>query len=518
MQNRDTQAGWRYHDGTKHPYGPLMNPWHRFDPATQPLLFKKYLHLESVPLELEPEPSGVSALDAIAGPAAGASTGVVDGRALARLLYFSAGITKTIRYPWGEIPFRAAACTGALYHIELYAVCGDLPGLEAGVYHFDPETNSLDVLRKGDYRQVLVRACADEEAVAKAPAVIAYSDVFWRNSCKYQAREYRHAFWDSGTILSHTLALASALRLPARLVLGFVDREVDRLLALDGRNEASLALLAVGSGGGRAGEISPGVEELSPETLPISRYEIDLPAIREMHQASSLSDAEEVAGWRAGGFTAVPDAPPTDAAPLERLAEEERPSSPLEKVIQRRGSSRRFVREPISLAQLSTILTHSTGGFSADYSPGGDAWFNQPYLIIQAVDGIPNGAYAFHRDPPALELLKTGEFRAHAGQLGLGQALPADAAINIYFLADLTQVFGVFGNRGYRLAQLEASIAAGKIYLAAYALGLGATGLTFYDDEVVDFFSPHAKGKSVMFLIALGRSARRARTDSSTKF
>ena len=60
------------------------------------------------------------------------------------------------------------------------------------------------------------------------------------------------------------------------------------------------------------------------------------------------------------------------------------------------------------------------------------------------------------------------------------------------------------GNRGYRAAQLEAAIVAGKLYLAAYALRTGATGLTFFDDEVTTFFSPHATGKSVMFLIALG--------------
>ena len=49
----------------------------------------------------------------------------------------------------------------------------------------------------------------------------------------------------------------------------------------------------------------------------------------------------------------------------------------------------------------------------------------------------------------------------------------------------------------------------GKAYLAAYALRLGATGLTFFDDDVTAFFSPHAAGKSVMFLNALGPGARR---------
>ena len=65
-----------------------------------------------------------------------------------------------------------------------------------------------------------------------------------------------------------------------------------------------------------------------------------------------------------------------------------------------------------------------------------------------------------------------------------------------------------FGNRGYRAAQLEGGITGGRLYLAAYALGFGATGLTFFDDEVTDFFSPHAAGKSVMFLTALGHADR----------
>ena len=52
--------------------------------------------------------------------------------------------------------------------------------------------------------------------------------------------------------------------------------------------------------------------------------------------------------------------------------------------------------------------------------------------------------------------------------------------------------------------QLEGGITGGRMYLAAYAQHFGATGLTFFDDEVTDFFSPHAAGKAVLFLTALG--------------
>jgi nitroreductase len=105
--------------------------------------------------------------------------------------------------------------------------------------------------------------------------------------------------------------------------------------------------------------------------------------------------------------------------------------------------------------------------------------------------------------------LKEGGFRADAHYLGLEQELPADACADIFFLADLKPVLERYGNRGYRAVQLEAGAIGGRIYLAAYAQHLGATGLTFFDDDVTNFFSPHAKGKSAIFLLAIGRPLKR---------
>jgi nitroreductase len=80
----------------------------------------------------------------------------------------------------------------------------------------------------------------------------------------------------------------------------------------------------------------------------------------------------------------------------------------------------------------------------------------------------------------------------------------------VYCLARLEPILARFGNRGYRAAQIEGGILGGKLYLAAYATGLGATGLTFYDDDVTEFFSPNAAGKSVMFLAAIGHPKKRS--------
>ena len=123
---------------------------------------------------------------------------------------------------------------------------------------------------------------------------------------------------------------------------------------------------------------------------------------------------------------------------------------------------------------------------------------------MPSIDPRP-GAYYFHREARELELLQAGDFRLQARFLGLDQDLPGDAAANLFFLADLPRVLDAYGNRGYRAVQLESGVLGGKLYLGAYSLGIGATGLTFYDDDVIKFFSPHAEGKSAIFLMCVGK-------------
>jgi SagB-type dehydrogenase family enzyme len=157
------------------------------------------------------------------------------------------------------------------------------------------------------------------------------------------------------------------------------------------------------------------------------------------------------------------------------------------------------------------MLDRAIQDIPADFLDGTDATLNQLYLIVHDVEGLPSGSYVFHPQRVALEQLKAGDFREQAGYLGLQQTLPADASVDIFFLTNLAPVLERYGNRGYRMAQLEASIRGGKLYLGAYTQRLGATGLTFFDDDVTEFFAPHAQGKSVMFLIALGRPLPRRR-------
>jgi SagB-type dehydrogenase family enzyme len=517
MKNRDLQATWAYHNGTKHSYESIRTNRHYLDWENQPIPFKIYSELKSIPLPQQLSSSGTTALEAISSLETPTKDQVVPSiQTLAEILYLSAGITRRRSYPGGEILFRAAACTGALYHIDLYLVCGDLPGLKAGVYHFGPQDFALRRLRDGDYRNALVQASGREPAIANAPAIIACASTYWRNAWKYQSRAYRHCYWDNGTILANLLVAAVARHMPARIVLGFVDDAVSQLLSLETTREGALTLVALGNTPSQATGSAPSVDPLTLETAPLSKTEVDYPAIRAMHEASSLESEAEVIDWRGqtlGNPSTLSGRPIPIAKDgliaLQPLGDDEMASDSLEDVIQRRGSTRQFSLESISFRQLSTLLDRATRGVPTDFLRPEEAPLNDLYLIVHAVDELSPGAYVFHRASRALELLKEDDFRRQAGYLGLGQEIPADCSVDVFFLTNLNRVLERLGNRGYRAAQLEASIIGGKLYLAAYAQGLGASGLTFFDDDVTDFFSPHAAGKSVMFLLAIGKSVRR---------
>ena len=221
---------------------------------------------------------------------------------------------------------------------------------------------------------------------------------------------------------------------------------------------------------------------------PLSSREERYPLIEEAHRASSLGSGEEAAAWqaRAGAVSTSVPAQFTDR--------------PIEEVIRARRSTRQFTLRPIAREQLDGALAAAGAPIPGDAF---GARVVDPVLIVNAVEGLDPGAYRGDLTP-----IRRGDFRGEAGELALGQRLGADAAANVYWLADLDAVLARFGERGYRVAQLAGGIAGGRLELAATDMHLGATGLTFFDDEVTGFFEPAASGRQVTYLAAIGRRAR----------
>ena len=503
MRNRDIERAWAYHEATKLSYINLRN---------KPPLYKRYTRLRVIPLPTDFCHPEVETLGMVVAGAEKASPSV-DLATLAELLFFSAGLVKSRTVPTvGQVQYRAAASAGALYPVEVYVVCTDIPGLEAGVYHFSPEDFALSQLRTGDYRAELCGAAGGEGSVSYSPVTLVFTGIFWRSAWKYRVRSYRYCFWDTGTMVANLLAVADAEALTTQVIAGFVDDRVNRLLGVQGKQEAALSLVTVGAGAVPGPLPAPlDTSPLSGEALGAHGDEAEYPEICLMHRASSLVTEEEVVAWRGALMAHHPhrgEGPSTSLAPPGDAV---LPSGRLGDVILGRVSTRRFDPEPISLPQFRDILGRSTRGFHADFLGRGGPSLIGIYTIVNAINGVPSGSYHFSPNQQVLELLKEGDFREEAGHLCFEQALGADASVVMYLMSDLERVLGRYGNRGYRAAQLEAGILGGKLYLCAQSLGLGASGLTFYDDDIADFFSPHGSGMSAMFVIALGVTAQKNR-------
>jgi nitroreductase len=223
---------------------------------------------------------------------------------------------------------------------------------------------------------------------------------------------------------------------------------------------------------------------------PVSTAEAVLPASRRMHAASSLEGAEEVTEWRAGGRREGRRGAGPASLP---------PSPPIEAVIRRRRSAGAFTTAGISREELAILLRVASTPVGTDYGGG----CVTPYLAVHAVEHLAPGTYAVP-DGATMVALRHGSVRAAAAAAALGQRPAGSSAVNLYLLADLPAVLSRLGNRGYRAAQLTGGLLAGRLYLAAYALGRGATGLTFYDDLLIEMLMPAGGDRSVMFLLAVG--------------
>jgi SagB-type dehydrogenase family enzyme len=159
-------------------------------------------------------------------------------------------------------------------------------------------------------------------------------------------------------------------------------------------------------------------------------------------------------------------------------------------------------RQSISLAQLSAILTVVARPLSADFA---GTRFIQLYLYAHRVDGLPPGIYRFWAERGELEQIKSGDQRVAAAGLSLGQDLAGNSCVTFSVIGELEGAARTYGDRGYRYVHFAAGAIGHRLYLAAEALGVGATGIgAFYDDEVHLYLNLGPNQGQVVYHFAIG--------------
>ncbi len=99
------------------------------------------------------------------------------------------------------------------------------------------------------------------------------------------------------------------------------------------------------------------------------------------------------------------------------------------------------------------------------------------FVAVHGVEGVEPGLY---RWPDLDRPLRRGLLREELLRVCWDQDLGRDAAFVVIAATDIDRL----DDRGYREAQLAAGLVEGRLHLAAYALGIGASGMTFLDSEI----------------------------------
>ncbi len=437
--------------------------------------FRHYQGVPVLDLPADPPSPEIPALELLQGGVG--ATNVLDGPAfLSQLLFYSASISasKLVPSTGYRYALRVNPSSGNLHPTEFHFITRGLQQWPDGLYHYRPSSHMAEQRAIGEFNLQLTGS--------PAPIVFLLTSIAWRESWKYRDRAYRYCLHDIGHAWNALALAARAMGCESLAVRDFADDEVARYCRLS-EDEWPMLILEL------RGESIPAREaghretnwyggepnQLSPETIAY-------PSIEAIHDTTkpTLNHRAEPAPTGSGEIKLPPPASSTLS---------------FGEVARKRRSALDFVggARSMSFAQLSAILS--------TISPD----FIQLYLYVHRVDGLHQGVCRYWPERAELEQIRSGDERVAAAGLSLGQNLAGNACVAFSMIGDLDRAVRAHGERGYRFVHFEAGAIGQMLYLAAEALGLGATGIgAFFDDEVHRYLKLTPEQGQVVYHFAIG--------------
>jgi SagB-type dehydrogenase family enzyme len=481
---------WReYHECTKHSGESLERRPHFLDWPNMPNPFRHYEGVPVLDLPADPPFPQTPALEVLRGVCG--ATPAADGPTfLSELLFYSAAISASKSVPstgW-RYALRVNPSSGNLHPTEFHFLTSGLKGWPDGFYHYRPSSHMAEQRALGHLEKKL--------AGSSPPIVFVLTSIIWREAWKYGDRAYRYCLHDIGHAWQ-ALALAARVMGCDSFAIGrFPDDEVEQTFRVH-EDESPMLIVEL-----RGGSI-PVNHANACETVWYGGYANQLsgartafPRIEAIHSATKLSSPVR-------HTVSVAEPAPAGAGQIE-LPPPAFARRAFGEVARMRRSAVDFVGglQAMSLNQLSAILAVTTRPFSADFAK---TPFIQLYLYVHRVDGLEPGVYRLWPEHPELEQIRSGDQRVAAAGLSLGQDLAGNACVAFSMIGDLERAVRAHGDRGYRYVHFEAGAIGHRLYLAAEALGLAATGIgAFYDDRVHRYLNLTPEQGQVVYHFAIG--------------
>jgi SagB-type dehydrogenase family enzyme len=332
---------------------------------------------------------------------------------------------------------------------------------------------------------------------SSAPIVFVLTSIAWREAWKYRDRAYRYCLHDIGHAWQALALAAQAIGCDAFAFGHFCDDEVSRACGLS-QDEWPMLIVEVRGRSIPIGErqtyqpvwYGGHANQLSTETIAYAPIE----AIHAATKLSGYSQQHTSAARRSSPIVREGLKLPLAASSQSAFGE----------IVRRRRSALNFQGGVLSmtLAQLAGVLSVISRPFCADFA---GAPFIQVYLYAHRIDGLEPAVYRHWPHDAELEPIRRGDQRVAAAGLSLGQDLAGNACVAFSMIGDLDRAVALHGDRGYRYVHFEAGGIGQRLYLAAEAYGLAATGIgAFYDEEVHRYLDLKPKQGQVVYHFAIG--------------
>lgn len=393
---------------------------------------------------------------------------------------------------WQTI-LRPVPSGGALFPCELYLVVGQNQCLPAGVYHYDAVHHALDIVHREDVSSALNASLTSQQGQASQFMLIA-SCLFWRTGFKYGTFSYRLHSLDLGVVVAQILLVAGRYGLSGQVHYRFLDEEINQLLGLNGFDESAYAVITLPVRGqpARDGllEFSPqmkgsrkGGTLLEEQEVPIERW----PLLAELHDSSlirtraTLHDQSAHMSPTASSFQR--------GAPTTCLLSEGEEKLDLLNSLKRRHSALGYFQfTELSQRQLSLLLRECMREYLSDIAGSlPDCPHFQLYCVVNAVSEMAPGIYGYDVERHMLTLLRKADMRAEL-QVAHGGITHNmfQVSLCLHLVANYEDGFAAYGDRWYRMLNMEAGMGLQRLSLTAAALNLGCQISLIYDVERIN--------------------------------
>ncbi|HXN15526.1 MAG TPA: SagB/ThcOx family dehydrogenase [Usitatibacter sp.] len=503
-----TEALQAYHERSKHRLDRYAPGPGELDWANQPNPFREFVGAMQVRLPLGADSLATRYHDLRRGrlPAARG----FELETVAILFELALGLSAWKSYGAQRWALRCNPSSGNLHPTEGYLLCPKLPGLAAGLYHYQSRDHVLEQRAALDNAQW-------NEAFAGGGVLVGLSSIYWREAWKYGMRAWRYCQHDCGHAIAALAYAAAALGWQTQRIAFASDEVVAGLMGIDrgadfasAEAEAPDVLLWVGEG-----DAWPDLARLlgalgkarwTGRANRLSAAQVDWPDIDSIHRATAKS----------GTFERLDRALEDGAHSSQRIGAT--PPAPLAPDPALDLSFARIARQRRSAVDFDALTRISAAAFFGmmeavlidrerpPWNALGSSAGVHAALMVHRVDGLDPGLYLLVRDPAHLPSLKRS-LRSewlwrHAGPEGLPlflllpqdlraaakiicchQAIAAGSCFSLGMLANFE--LALQEPSRYRDLYWECGMLGQALYLEAEAAGIRATGIgCFFDDEM----------------------------------